>query len=812
MSYTIKQRILSGQEASGGYNYLLVEIDAAADIASMPDAQDGSVAYIKDDDETIYVKISGTWTALDKSTITEGEIRRFDGIDPHTLLAANYLFPRRAEQNAERILTTATLPTTEAGLYEGLSIYDKTEDVPLWCKTPGEQEDDTVTVTQGAITKAGNVTITLNGVAKTVAVAKDDTAAAVAGKIRSTAFTGWTTGGSGAVCTFLKDAVGACSAPTAVDTDGTGVTFGSFTRTNQGVTTVWVSPADDTITDTGSKLTATTIDGAIDEMAGDISTLETSYAASKVTVADAGDIIAADNVEDALQEIAGDISTLETSYAASKVTVADAGEYLTSTNTEDAIQELASQISTITSIHQYIIKWDKTNSQCSRMGDAESITTTLTNFGHFGSINGSYDNPFDDLYPWKYRKLCKVDRTAYAALVPGAEITDCVTAWEGDPGWALDGTGDFDGVYTPEFWARIWEDATYVYVGVADGALPGWTHFEATIGGRYFGSLDGSSKLTSIALSIPYRGVAVSTMHTNATSQELTLDDIFTWCADTILMCVEYATLNSETAIGKGADELYLQTHMVGEAAMTGATVLKLKNEVAAACVTGAVIDFGTTDGALDKGSTIYVSHTDLEGGDPLVATHKAVTVQAITADLTTDHYSAVHGYYNSADAALGSMSGYIGTNGKCNAYYRGRVSHANYYRYILGAYRQTGTGNIWVANSRAVAAAADALATGTHRDTGLVLPEYAANYIATLGLDSLLPLGPFGLTVSAGGSTDPIGDYCITPTLATGDTVLLAGGYANHGSYSGRFSGSWSVTASSSAWNRASLPFLLTP
>jgi hypothetical protein len=312
MAYTIKQRMISGAEAAGGYNYLLVEIDAAADLLAMPSAQDGSVAYIKDDDETLYVLISSTWTKLDKSAITEGQVLRIDGIDPHTLMAVNKLFPRRAEFSAEHILTTATLPDTEAGLYEGLSIYDKTADVPLWCKTPGEQEDDTVTVTQGAITKSGNVTITLNGVAKTVAVVKDDSASAVAGKIRLTAYTGWTTGGSGATVTFKKDAVGACSAPTAVDTGGTGVTFGTFTRTNEGVTTVWVSPADDTVlTERGDMIYRNATAPARLDLGASGTFLKatatdpawTAITGADVGLADAGGYFTTDTAEAALQQL-----------------------------------------------------------------------------------------------------------------------------------------------------------------------------------------------------------------------------------------------------------------------------------------------------------------------------------------------------------------------------------------------------------------------------------------------------------------------------------------------------------------------------
>lgn len=494
------------------------------------------------------------------------------------------------------------------------------------------------------------------------------------------------------------------------------------------------------------------------------------------------------------------------------VTLAAARKYA-----DTKVGALEAEVGQITSglpaVRQYVIKWDKVNSGCTRMGDAAAITTTITNFCHRGAVNPSYDNPFDSLYPWKYRKLCKVNRAAYALLAPGSPITDAVTMWEGEPGFALDGTGDFDGVYTPEFWGRTWQDATYVYAGVADGPIPGWQHFEATIGGRCFGSLDGNGKITSIAGSLPLRNTRMDTMHTNVTSQGMTLDDIFTWCADSLLMAVEFATLNSQTAIGSGCDGLYRQSaEKVGEAASIGDTLLKLPNAFVSACVAGALIGLGTSDGGEQTGVTRFISSADLDGADPLFATHKGVTVPALTVNVTPDIFICLHGCYNAPDAAIGSMSGYLGTNGKCNAYYRGRVAHANFWRYVLGVYRQTGTDRIWVANSRAEAAAADALNTGIHRDTGKALPA-AEGYVAALGLDVLLPLAPF-CTASGGtaGATNPVGDYCYKPSIGAGNTILLAGGYAGIGSYCGRFYGIWHHTASASSWSFAALPFLKTP
>ena len=446
-----------------------------------------------------------------------------------------------------------------------------------------------------------------------------------------------------------------------------------------------------------------------------------------------------------------------------------------------------------------------------RLGDAASITLTTDNFKHNGSVNASYDNPFDNLYPWKYRKLCKVNRAAYAALGVGAKITDCITSWEGDPGWALDGTGDFDAVYTPEFWGREWEDGGYVYRGVADGPILGWEHFPETIGGRYFGSKDASNKMTSIANGLPWRTDSMATLKASAVSQGMTVDDLWTYSADSLLMMVEFATMNSQSAVGSGCDSLYRKSaEKVGADAAIGATLIKLSNAFVAACVAGAIIGLGTADGGEQTGVTRFISSADLDAGDALFATHKGVTVPALTVNITTNTFVSIHGCYNAPDAAIGSKSGYIGINGKCNAYYRGRVAHANFWRYLLGAYRQKDTNKIWIAHSREEAMAYNALDTSVHIDTGKVLAT-DSGYIAGLHLIDGLPGMPFA---SASGGTasnaNPVGDYLYMPAIGAVDTILLVGGATGGGARDGRWYGIWYYSAAGGYWDLAVLPFLI--
>ena len=120
------------------------------------------------------------------------------------------------------------------------------------------------------------------------------------------------------------------------------------------------------------------------------------------------------------------------------------------------------------------------------------------------------------------------------------DIRDAIVAWEGDVDFALDGSNGFVGVYTPEFWARQEETDDGVTVIVADQELPGYIHFPFSIGGRYFACSDGNGGITSKAGAYPLsstmsdKNYTLGTLHSLATSGGMTLDDVFTWSADTV--------------------------------------------------------------------------------------------------------------------------------------------------------------------------------------------------------------------------------------------------------------------------------------
>lgn len=519
-----------------------------------------------------------------------------------------------------------------------------------------------------------------------------------------------------------------------------------------------------------------------------------------------------------LTDISAALTACSDAASAATAAAGQANEAATKANelvtVVDQLAEDVQRIDWKTGVKKYIVRWDKKTAKCTRLGDAAEITTDTSHFAHKGTVDPQYSNPFDNIYPWSHRKLCKVDRAKYKAIfAAGGDIMEAITMWEDEPGFALGSSvPGMDMVYTPTFWRSCWEDETYVYAGVADGEVQGWEKRPATVGGRYLASLDETGAMTSRAGDIPRTNVAINTMHADAKKDNMTLDDIFTWCDDTILLVVEYATMNTQQAVGDGVSSLYRADengHPLQAAAASNSVILPTAYKALA--IPGAILSISTVRDQATVGKRKVASvkdHTD--------AAYCVITFEGDPVDVTTAQYWAIHGLANLPDKEIGSKSGFIGTAGKANAYYRGRVSAGNMYHYVLGAYRQQNTSHIWVAKNRKDANDADALDTAKHVDTGCELPTgadgaAAEGYINSLHIVPGYPLAPF-CAATGGNSTDPVGDYIWTPAKSNGNTILFAGAIACDGARVGRFCANWGNAASYSWWYNAVLPFLITP
>lgn len=461
----------------------------------------------------------------------------------------------------------------------------------------------------------------------------------------------------------------------------------------------------------------------------------------------------------------------------------------------------------------YTARWDKVNAEMVRLNDAASFPTDVTNFAHRGSVNENYSNPFDNIYPWSGIKLCNISIDLYRNLAAGDSITKCVTAWEGDVDFSYN---DANGVwrYRPEFWGKSWEDDTYRYFDVSEKAIGSYVHYPEAIVGRWYGrkenrTIGGEEKDCLIpSVGMPAKSISVSGLHTRAKNFGATLDSIYSVDADTLLCVVEFATMNTQNAIGNGVSNLYRQSSdLIQEDATNSTTVKVLAAAGSAYCIPGAIFDIGTSNGGTQVGSFVVVSATPNVGD----AQYLDVTLdQAVT--VTGANYWSVHGLVNVTDEAIGSKSGYIGTNGKCNAYYRGIVMFGNMWFYTLGAYENKDDHHIWIANSDEEADNYNALDTTVHYDTGLVLPT-AGGYTKKLGLLSrsgLLSIPAFCVE-TGGDSSNPVGDYFYNESY-TYNTVLLRGGHARSGSGDGAFCGYWGNAASGGDWGVSARPRLKNP
>lgn len=461
-------------------------------------------------------------------------------------------------------------------------------------------------------------------------------------------------------------------------------------------------------------------------------------------------------------------------------------------------------------IKKYGILWDKVEATCTRLWDAASITTDTSNFGHFGSVNSSYDNPFDDIYPWSERRVCNYDMRILKTIVAdGYDVLDAVTAWEGEDAFSYDpAEGPGVGVYTPEFWYTAYDTAEGRVFGVSGAPIEGWYYSEPIIAGRWLGvveQLDGVSVL-GCRVGIPTSNVAIGTLHTYAENANMTIDDVYSWDAETVLQIVEYANMNTQLATGNGVSNLYRQNaaDLIMEDA-TDSTVVKVVAASAAYAIPGAIMDIGTSNGGAQVGRRYVISTAADETDETLlcVTLDEPVTV-------TTANFWSIHGLINVADAEIGSASGYIGTNGRCNAYYRGRVTAGNRFQYCLGAHRESQSNKIWIVPTRYQAETVLSLDTSVCIDTGCTLPWAEGNaaiggYIGELALAD--GIAAFPLCSALGGSSSkPVGDYAYIPAKG-GNTVSVLGGGANSGSYAGRFYAAWLYSRGSSGWYLAASP-----
>jgi lysophospholipase L1-like esterase len=174
-------------------------------------------------------------TSLADIATKQGDLTQLNTTDKTSIVNALKEIKTQANTNATAVSNIGN--GSPKGVYPTVTALQNafpTGNSNVYVVTGNIKEVDTLTVST-IPTTAGNITIYLNGVGTTVAVdpATDTTPTAVATKIRNTAFSGWTTGGTGATVTFTKTTAGVNTAPS-FNAGTTGMTA-TFTVTTAGV-------------------------------------------------------------------------------------------------------------------------------------------------------------------------------------------------------------------------------------------------------------------------------------------------------------------------------------------------------------------------------------------------------------------------------------------------------------------------------------------------------------------------------------------------------------------------------------------------
>ena len=479
----------------------------------------------------------------------------------------------------------------------------------------------------------------------------------------------------------------------------------------------------------------------------------------------------------------------------------------------DGIKEDVAGIKNNTILGLYGARWDRLTNQLTRLAMAEGITADTTNFGHFGSINANYSNPFDSIYPWSEMVVCDVDLDKYRTGT--YSLKECITAVYGDPDFTYEPSQtNFVGRYRPEFWGYSSEDADgNVSYYVSQIERPGFKHYEEAIDGISF-CVDVGGNHVSSGAGVPLTNVACSTIHARAKTDGFTLQDIDSVDAQTLLYLVEYANWNSQQAIGDGCSSCYRQNAadvIANVATADGKTSFTVEDSALSSLIyAGSQLSFGA-----EVGATTYKAN--------VAAFTVSGSVYSITLDrevaISNGMIMSVQGFatceFPLLGESLGNASGYLGTAQKANAWYRGCVMYANRYQYILGIYRQTGTNHLWVCPDSVNPNDYDELNTSVHEDTGVALPilETAAwetvggNAQVIPGLNTYMATG-----VTSGSSTTPVGDQQYVPLPSADNTVLFVGCLADSGWICGVLGGAWHRSAGYSNWSFAARPLLKNP
>lgn len=392
----------------------------------------------------------------------------------------------------------------------------------------------------------------------------------------------------------------------------------------------------------------------------------------------------------------------------------------------------------------------------------------------------SVTNDFDSLYPWSDIVSLNLDLT-----------TGEKKAYYGDVDFKFDGSNGDVYTHIPRFWIKIYEENDYMYILIADYPKKGFTEIKEFDIQRYLTGIGEDGKLHS------YSGLAGADFRSIVTYRNLVKqlgDDycLMDWryFAIQCLYLVEYATFNSQTALGNGCSSMRHNTNDVALIAEENTNRFIVNTTAGNAFVVGQQVKIGTFENASSVARTI----TSIADYDDGTITGKEITLdgEPLNVTLTTKIWTGVQSA-GQCDS-LGMKSGCLIDNQKHNVIYRGIEGiYANIFQFVDGINIKDRVAYICYDPTEYVSNKFEA----PYEELGYTNAS-SNGYAKTLGFDINHPLAQFPTEIG-GGTNSGTTDYYYQDS---GNRVARVGGHLHHGAHCGLWCWALAYPSSSAAWN----------
>lgn len=419
---------------------------------------------------------------------------------------------------------------------------------------------------------------------------------------------------------------------------------------------------------------------------------------------------------------------------------------------------------------------NNTSSNWERVEDSIGLVANATKNG------GEVANDFDNLSPWKDIVSFNLD------LETGKK-----KAYFGDADFKFDGSNGDVYTHIPTFWLKIYEENDYMYILIADYERSGFIKIKEFDIQRYLTGIGEDGKLHSYS---GLTGADFKNINQYRTLVKNLGDDycLMDWryFAIQCLYLVEYATYNSQSALGNGMASM---RHNNGDVALLAET-----NTNRFVVNTGAgnqfIVGQQVRIGAYDNFPSVIRTITAINNYEDSNITGKEIVLDGdpiANISLTTYIWTCVQ---NSGGCdSLGMKSGCLVNDGKHNVIYRGIESIiGNIFSFVDGINIKDCVAYVCYNPKEYVSDKFES----PYEKIGYINSKQEG-YCKALGFDINHPLIQLPTEIGANSTSGTTDYYWCT---ATGNRVARVGGTSHSGAVDGLWSWILSAASSGSNWH----------